>query len=641
MAKRLNANMASPPSAISLSPMAPQDKTISPTAAEKPKAVGSGLGVFFMENLRDRRATFDFLELAYKGGPKFKYGRDWKGLNVLIEHENERVDMLVNSTRIPTAADVVNRSESALKGDKFFRRQRSASYVNFVKPIEDKIRSYVFSVPPVRPKGEEIEARLRQIKIDENIDEMVADGLRFTEAWIGFDAKKIVPAPGKTFVTKEELMAQDPEFGGETYIVRVDPRNIVDFSEEAGKILRVVIEEVVEAKTSLTQPKVRRVFYREWTENDWTLYELVKNASGEDELRRVDGSAHEFGCCPFRRVCVPFPTEDLVDLNRQHFNISSLLDEEMYQNTFSQRVVSGVKPEDMKMSDRGAGNTMVLPEPDAKIEVIAGDPRQSQVLMERLAKIQASMFELVSLDVVNKAVAESAEKKKRDLEPLYAVLKKIAKAAEDAENWLLTKMGVYAEDDQEQRTKYSQKFDIYTIDDLISQLNELAKASFAPVSLKRRLSLSLAQKIDPFGPHVEYEQEVEQMFDSNPAIVDAMMTLKREGALTPDMLVRSLGVPEDLAHDLIELMDHPDPMADPAGGPPDPNAPSDGEDPADAMSSVSDDGEDGPSGSDVGSGSGASGESDSGDAGAAAKPTADAGKGKARGVRRRSPKSGN
>jgi len=629
MAKRLNANMASPPLAIPLSPMTQQDKTITPTAADKPKPVGSGLGIFFMENLRERRATFDFLELAYKGGPKFKYGRDWKGLNVLIEHENERVDMLLNSTRIPTAADVVNRSEAALKGDKFFRRQRSASYVNFVKPIEDKIRSYVFSVAPVRPKGEEIEARLRQIKIDENVDEMVADGLRFTEAWIGFDAKKIVPAPGKTFVTKEEVKAQDPEFGGETYIVRVDPRNVVDFVEEAGKVRRVVIEEIVETKASFTTPKTRSVFYREWTETDWTLYELVKNSSGDDELRRVDGSTHEFNCCPFRRVCFPFPSEDLADLNRQHFNISSLLDEELYQNTFSQRVVSGVKPEDMKMSDRGAGNTMVLPEPDAKIEVISGDPRQAQVLMDRLAKIQSAMYELVSLDVVNKAVAESAEKKKRDLEPLYAVLKKIAKAAEDAENWLLTKMGVYAEDDHEQRSKYSQKFDIYTIDDLILQLNELAKASFAPVSLKRRLCLALAQKIDPFGPHVEYEAEVEQMFDSNPAIVDAMMTLKRENALTPDMLVRTLGVPDDLAHDLIELMDHPDPMADPAGGPTDPNASNDGEDPADAMPSMPDGGGDGSPSPDVGPGSGASGESDSGDSGAAPKPNANAGKGKA------------
>lgn len=637
--KRLNATMANPPTMIQVSAVPQQDKSVSQSSAEKPKPVGSEPQIFFMEDLRDRRAMFNFLELSYRGGPRYKYGQDWKGMNVLIEHENERVDLIVNPGRLPTASDVVNRSEASLKSDKFSRRQRTASYVNFAKPIEDKFRSYVFSVPPSRPKDEGITKRLSAIKIESNVDEMLADGLKFTEAWIGFDAKRIVPPDGKTSVTVEEAWAQDPEFGGDTYIVRVDPRNVVDFSETAGTVTRVVIEEVVSKKESITSPKTSEVFYREWTESSWTLYKLVMTKGGQTSLIRVDGAAHVFGCCPFRRVVIPFPTEDICDLNRQHFNVSSLLDEEMYQNTFSQRVVTGAKPEDILTSDRGAGNTMVLPDPDAKISVVSGDSNQAAALMERLLKIQQSIFELVSLDVTNKSVAESAEKKKRDLEPLYSVLKKISKTVEDAENWLLVKMGIYAEDDESQRTKYSQKFDIYTIDDLIVQLSDLAKASFAPASLKRRLSVMLAQKVDPFGPHEEYEKDVEKMFDSNPAIVDAMMTLKREGSLTPEMLVRALGVPDDLAHDLIEMMDHPDPNADP-------NAPSSGpsggtQDPEDEVPSMPGDGGDGPSGDGNGPGSGTQPESDSGPSGAADKSSANTGKGKARRVRRRQPKSGN
>jgi len=629
--KNLNAPMASPPRAIPLSSMAGQNKSATPTAAEKPIAPGaSGKKLFVMENLRERRMMFDFLELSYKGGPRYKYGKDPKGLNVLIEHENERIDILAGADRIPTAADVVNKSESALKSDKYNRRTRSATYVNFVKPVEDKIHAYVFSVPPSRPKNDKIDARLRQIKIDQNIAEMLADGLRFEEAWIGFDAKKIVLPEGRTSLTKAEVEAQDPEFGGNPYIVRVDPRNVVDFSEEGGTITRVVIEERVKTKASISEPPTTTTFFREWTDKTWALYRLDKNANGEEELVFVEGSVHEFGCCPFTRVCVPFPTEDICDLNRQHFNVGSLLDEEMYQNTFSQRVITGVKAEDVKTTDRGAGNTIVLPDTESRVTLVSGDPAQSAALMDRLARIQQSIFELVSLNAVNRNVAESAEKKKRDLEPLYSTLSKIAEIVERAENWLLIAMEIYAKDDDSQRTKYSRKFDIYSIDDLISQIAELGKASFAPPSLKRRLSLALAQKIDPFGPHTEYEAEVEKMFDANPSIVDSMMSLKREGCLTPAMLVETLGVPPSLAVELVEIMDHPDPE------PSDPSAPggqSGSEVGEDAMPDMPGGSGNGPKGGGDPSGSGATPEADGGASGPAEKPNP--GTGKAGRVRRR------
>lgn len=629
----LNARSYSPTSRTSISPVTGQDKSVTPTSSPKPDPVGVGILPFFMANLVERRLLFNFLEASYRGGPSYKYGKDPKGQNVLIEHENERADP---TTLIPnpTASEMVNKSEAMLKSGKYQRRLRAASYVNFVKPIQDKIRSYAFSSVPSRPKADGLAETIERISLDENLDAMVSDGLRFMEAWIGFDAKIIVPSQGRRLPTMEEAARQDPEHKGHPYIVRIDPRRVVDFSEQGGDVVRVVIEEDVLTKASFVEPSVLRTFYREWTATEWILYELQTDANGKQKLVRVGGSAHEFGVCPFRRVCFSIPTDDICDLSRQYFNLGSLLDEEMYQNTFSQRVITGSTAEDVAMTDRGAGNTMVLKEPDSKVTIISGDPNQARVIMERMSEVRNSIFSIVSMESSNKNVAESAEKKKRDLESLYTLLNKIVESIEKAENWLLVSMGIYNADDLQQRTRYGRQFDVYSIDDLISQLSEAGKIPFVPSSLKRRLAVSLAQKVDPFGPHEEYEQESERMFDTTSQVVESLMSMKRDGALTPDMLVVALGVPVALAGSLIESMSHPDPSGVDTT---DPNAVvGDGEDKesGDEVYPVSSGGKDGVGGGGD-SGSGSIQPSDSSPDGSSDAGGNDAKPGKARRVRSR------
>lgn len=536
-------------------------------ASPTPQFTQTGLPLHLAADLKDRKLMFNFLDLSYEGGPKYRTGQDYRGMMILIEHENERADPLLSATVVPTASQTVNKSEAQLKTEKYPRRLRMVSYVNFFKPIVDKFWSYVLGVDPVRPEDKTIAESIKRIELDKNIDEMTLDGLKFTEAWIGFDAANITLPDGKTTMTKAEIERIDPKHKGEPYIVRIDPRCIADFDEEGGDITRVVIEETVRTKGSITRPETKQIFYREWDENGWRLYKLVINDKGEQFLVLENQGTHDFGRCPFFRVLFPFPAKDVADLNRQHFNVGSVLDEELYQNTFSQRYVTGETAENITGCDKGAGNTMVLPNANSKIGIIAGDPQQAQSLMARRQEIKEAIFELVSMAPMGKNVAESAEKKKRDLEALYTLLTKIAEVVENVENKLLIAMGIYAEDDDAQRTHYNRQFDVFTIDDLIAQNADLAGASFIPPRLKRRLSLALSQKIDPFGPHDEYVKDVDTMFDTSATIIESLMGMKREGSLTPDMLVRTLGIPQDLATDLCEAM-----MTHPA---PDPNAPID------------------------------------------------------------------
>lgn len=566
-----NLTTQSPPFNPIITPAPGLSKPDKAGASPTPQFTQTGIPFFLSADLKERRLMFNFLDLAYEGGPAYRTGKDYRGMMILIEHENERADPLLSPTAVPTASQTVNKSEATLKNEKYPRRLRMVSYVNFVKPIIDKFWSYVLGVDPVRPEDKAITDAIKRIELDKNIDEMTADGLKFTEAWIGYDAANITLPDGKTTMSKAEIAAIDPKHKGEPYIVRIDPRCIADFDEAAGDITRVVIEEVQRTKGSIARPETKQVMYREWDAEGWRLYRLVINDKGEEFLVLVDQGSHTFGRCPFFRAIFPFPSKDIADLNRQHFNLGSVLDEELYQNTFSQRYVTGETAENITGCDKGAGNTMVLPNSNSKVGIIAGDPAQAQSLMARRQEIKDSIFELVSMAPMGKNVAESAEKKKRDLEALYTLLTKIAEVVETVENKLLIAMGIYAEEDDAQRTHYNRQFDVFTIDDLIAQNSDLAEASFIPPRLKRRLSLALSQKIDPFGPHKDYVADVDSMFDTSTAIVESLMGMKREGSLTPDMLVVALGIPKDLADDLCEAMNqHPDPNApiDPLTGMP-------------------------------------------------------------------------
>lgn len=536
--------------------MVQQTKT-QPTGNEKPGQI-IGDPIFFREDLAECRLKFNFLEASYKGGPEYKDAKDCKGQPVLIEHENERTDLTLTGASVPNASDQVNKSEATLKSEKYGRRKRTASYINYVRPIVDKIRAYVLQTVPVRPEDDkEISKEIARIELDKKIDRFLLDGLIFTEAWIGFDTKSFTPQTGRKTVTQAEIDKADPKHRGKPYIVNIDPRCVVDYDidEDTGEVTRVVIEEVVRSKASIMSQTSLSVFYREWTKTSWTLYRLVPNTSGDIRVVRDNGGSHSFGRCPFFRGVIPFPIKDICELNRHHFNVGSVLDEEEYANTFSQRYITGMSPADVAVTDRGAGNTMVLPSEFAKVGIISGDPQQSVALMTRLEDIKIAIFDIVSMNHPEKSVSESAEKKKRDLEALYTLLSKIADVVETVENDLLLAMEIYKPEDDTKRSHYNKQFDVFSVGELIGQVNEVSKAPFVAPTLKRRLTLALAQKVDPFGPHGTYKSEVDGMFDTSSTIIESLMGMKREGAMTTEMLVTALSIPKTFVSSLEDAID--------------------------------------------------------------------------------------
>lgn len=539
----------------------------------KPVAVAEAAGVaqsvqqaVFAKDHRAQVAVIDFLELTYNGGVGYKDGVDIKGHPILIEHEQEIPEGGADPTRALNTTSVA-RTTGQIMSTRYTRRKRIASFENLVKPIVDKFVAYLMRNTPKRSvKPEAIES----LGFAWFIEEMVRDGLRLSECWIGVDSADLPEVNEETGqpLTVADANELDPEYGGGAYPIMVDPRRVVDWDEEdVGEITRAVVMSVETTKASFTSKPTSTVTFIEWTEETWTRYTMV-NDNGETVRLPVDADlpqevkvvadepvSHSFGRCPWHRFRPNFPVEDLCELNRALFNMSSLLDEEMYQNTFTQKFVTGIRPDELKAAVTGPGNFMAFANPSATCGTFGSLPEQARNLMERIDGLRQAIYATVSMEGMGfKNAPEAAEKKKRDLESLYTMLVKLTNKIEQAENWMLAALGLIDPEDATAKTVYDRKFDVNSVADLLAELQELAKVPFVPASFKRAAVAQVLQKLDPFGDQAAYTEEMEEMIDVSPVVVESVVSLITAKYMTPELGAITLGIPEDDRQEFIDAV---------------------------------------------------------------------------------------
>jgi len=543
---------------------------------DNPMLVGV-LEVHFMEGFAQRQQLFDFLEASYGGGIGYKQAVDAHGNPMLIEHEAETPAPTSGTSFFDAAVSETNKDGNA-QPNRYDRRMRIAAYENHVKPIIDKVASYVMRNEPKRE--ESLSEDFERLELQQFIDTAVLKGLTYHEWWVGFDALAIDP---DLDITVAEMEAIDPENKGDYYLVDADPRQVVDFEEDKdGKIIRVVIEELREQKASFASRRKTFITYIEWTADAWVRYELVDDDGqpvSDAERRRgtmttakvkvLEESTHDFGVCPWYRFVPPFPIEDIAELNRALFNMSSLLDEELYNSTFTQKYVMGAKLDEVQGAQQGTGNFIVIENPEASTGSYGATPGQSESLMNRVNHLRDAIYMLVSMENTNtKNVAEAAEKKKRDLEALYTMLVQISKHVEYMENCLLIGMGFITEEETDKQTTYDRKFDINSIEELQAELERLGTLPSVPPGLKRSLMLQLAAKLDPYGDQQTYDDEVNKTIDTSEAFLKGIEVLKAIGGLEPELVADQLGIPDDRRSAFVEMLEShsAEAAADPFGG---------------------------------------------------------------------------
>lgn len=526
-----------------------------PSQPEAPKPTTA----YFMQGLRERVQQFDFLDVSYKGGTDYKNAEDASGQPMLIEHENE-----FSGGDSSSLFDQMKRNEAGgnHQHNRYFRRKRIASYENHVKPIVDKIASYALRNAPKR--SEKITDDIERIDLSEHISTILCMGLKLTESWIGWDTLGI---PVELEVPQSVVNEIDPIHKGRAYLITLDPRDIVDFEvdpDDNDRVTRVVFREVQELKGTLTTKPQKRIGYKEWTDSEWVQYELADQQAKESfdhtKVIEVARGYHDFGRCPWIRYAPPFPIADIAELNRSLFNVNSLLDEELYNCTFTQKWITGERPDAIKDSESGSGNTLVIPNEQAKVGVFGAITGQAVSLMNRMDSLRDAIYMIVSMENTStKNVAETAEKKKRDLESLYTMLVQIIRSIEKVENDLLVGMEIIEVDDNgnpdaDARTTYDQKCDVNSIEDLQMQLEQLGNMPYVSPTLKRHLSTQMTQKLDPFGDHEMYAQEIDGLIASDKTFLEGIELMISNGTYTPELIADLFGVPDDSVDDFIAML---------------------------------------------------------------------------------------
>lgn len=532
-----------------------------------------------------RRRFYNFLELSYRGSLEYKYGLDARGHRLLIEHENE---LAPYGTTDATTPDLQNRPDAdAVKSNRYSRRCRVAIYENHVAPIIEKFVGYLSRNAPKRSK--QVEAELQRLKLMQHMTGFLRSALMLTQYFPGWDARRETVAPGQ-LVTEAIAKSIDPANALKPYLIGVDPRRVLDIDYAPdGTIIRFCYEEEIRTKAGITSKPTVQYVYKEWFPTHWVCWEPVFPADEAKparltpangmKVRVKEAGVHSFGRVPFVNLQPLFPTETLCDLNRALFNLTSLLHEELYNNTFTQFYILGARASDIKGTERGTGNAIVIEAATAKIGTFGAVDGQAEAIRETINSMREQIYTVASMnESATKNVAESAEKKKRDLESLYTMLISIARTLETAENALLVGMGLADYNQEDSLTRYPDKFDIASVADLLVEIAALNNVPLAPVSLKRSLTKQLAAKMDPFGP--SHDPDVDKAFDIAPPLVGSVVDLLNAGALTPDMVVTALGIPEEhRAAVAQQLSQHKDKPLDPT----DPNAmPDNPDDPEDA-----------------------------------------------------------
>lgn len=533
-----------------------------------------------------RRRFYNFLELSYLGSIEYKHGLDARGYRLLIEHENEIAPFGTGPDG--SAPDLQNRPDAdATQSNRYARRQRIAIYENHVAPIIEKYIGYIIRTAPKRSKA--VEAELQRLKLVDKMTAVLRSALTLTQYFPGWDAATRQAGDG-ALVTEAIAKSLDPVNALKPYLISIDPRRVLDVDYDVdGNIIRFCYEEETRAKPSIVSKSESKYIYKEWFPTHWVAWEPVLNptpgAENAAEIMKRDGrlvptngmkvrvkdaALHSFGRVPFVNLEPRFPTETLCDLNRALFNLTSLLFEELYNNTFTQFYILGARASDVKGSQRGTGNTMVIESPAAKIGTFGAVDGQAQAIREAIADVREQIYAVASMnESATKNVAESAEKKKRDLEALYTMLLSIVRTTETCENKLLVGMGLADWADEDSLTRYPDKLDIASVEDLLVEIAALKGVPFAPTSLKRSLTKQLASKMDPFGPN--HDADVDASFEVTPEIVGSVVDLLTAKAITPSLVATALGIPEAQQADVVaQLEEHaaePVPVLGPDGLP--------------------------------------------------------------------------
>ena len=449
------------------------------------------------------KQLWDFLAASYDGGPDYKFAKDANGQPVFITHELER-------------------------WDRSMRRLRHATYKNYSRTIADKFRDYVYRQEIAWPEAQE-GSRLQDFLTDCDLDgtslqQYCRNATKmaqvFGEVLVGFDSS---PIPANE---KAATRAQANATGQRLYLTLTDIRRMVDYECDGDAFTRIVIEETERVKRDITDEEKNITRYIQWKLDEWVRF--------DDKGVAIEMGSNEFGVVPFWKYRHNSDSRsqilDISECSRKTFNLSSLLDEELYSRTFSQVWISGENIQKGSLEEvvGGNSNVIVIPGTGVNVEIRGADPEQAASILKAInAEIKEIWRQagIESGDPTEVGQPESGTARAWAFHSTEQQLAGIAESAEGMVNNLLDQLAAQgAIEDNPSPAVFPRKFDVTTLQDDIKNAVELFTLDLMPLTAKKEINRRVIQKalsrlpekvMDQINKELDEMEEVEFDFSAN------------------------------------------------------------------------------------------------------------------------------
>ncbi|MCB1153241.1 hypothetical protein KDL45_06290 [bacterium] len=286
--------------------------------------------------------------------------------------------------------------------DDYQRRAGRAYYLNYCRPVVDTYASYLFRTPPSVLPSESLgslvgDADGRGGDLTSLMKRAFVQAAIFGHVLIGVDRPRSDKAP----TTK----AEEIELGLNDYFHLVLPDNFLHWATDGDGAMQWCLVRHPEWRAAPGKPQPAKgdaLFgYRLWTRDEWI--------SLDESGAVLERGANPYGRVPFvslrfRESDRPVVGESLLAsiayVNREIFNLSSLLSEILYRQTFSQLVAEGSSHEYAEGGDLGKLGTasiFLYPEGRTAPQFISPDAAQAQLLMEQIDHLIDEVYRLANL----------------------------------------------------------------------------------------------------------------------------------------------------------------------------------------------------------------------------------------------------
>lgn len=473
--------------------MAAKKKAIPPAAVATPSELaGVDLKRFILRThpgYDDKLGHWSFCRASYLGG------REW------FDYESDNA---------PEKPNLFKFYKEGVKeyGDRVDRTYRA----NHTKRVVDTVNQYLFRTAPVRSSA----ANALIKKFWSNADGKGGSMNRFAkdmDRWMSVYGRIWVGVDRHNEIANTRAEERLP------YAYIVSPEKVLDFSvsDEDGKLNWILLEEE-KRDEDLAGTGGYEDMWRLWTREAWYLIRKGDKKAGEAEYVIDSAEFHDLGVVPFvsisetddNKYCSPALVDDIVYMDRTLVNYGSLLDEILYEQTFSTLTlpVEGVVPgsADYTKIINASKNRLFLYASTAaggKPEYISPHVEQANLIVSAMMALKKDIYAVTGTD--NDASTQSMSKGKEyasgkvrefDHKQIENILLDKARALELGEERIMTLVLIWMGDKSavdEGWVTYPDKFDVRGLAaelDIASVMNEL---KLPPEMMRRQVKLVAAK----------------------------------------------------------------------------------------------------------------------------------------------------